>query len=65
LRGRKCYYFLRYSARFLRKPKEANGLIFGLCALDVAKAREDAAQKLIDAVGMQYDILRDKRASKT
>jgi hypothetical protein len=33
--------------------------------LDVAKAREDAAQKLIDAVGMQYDILRDKRASKT
>jgi len=49
---------------FLYKLAEANRLIFRLCTLDVPKAREDAAQKLIDAIGMQYDILKDKKASK-
>jgi len=49
---------------FLRKVKDANRLIFGLCTLDVPKAREEAAQKLIDAIGMQFDVLKDKKASK-
>lgn len=49
---------------FLYKLKQTRRLIFKLCTLDVAATREAVAQKLIEAIGLQYDVLRDKKANR-
>ena len=48
---------------FLCKLKQTRRLIFKLCKLDTKQAREDAAGKLIEAIGIQYQVLANKRTS--
>jgi hypothetical protein len=38
-------------------------LIFKLCTLDTKQARESAAEMLIEAIGIQYQVLANKRGS--
>jgi hypothetical protein len=49
---------------FPAKIRETGRIIFRLCTLDVEKTREDAANKLVEAIGQQYEILRDPKAKK-
>jgi len=49
---------------FLAKIAETGRIIFRLCTLDVEKTREEAADKLIKAMRMQFAILEDPKAKK-
>lgn len=49
---------------FLAKVGQTGRIIFRLCTLDVEKAREDAANKLVEAIGEQYDVLGNPKAKK-
>lgn len=49
---------------FLRKIAETKPIIFRLCTLDVEKTREDAANKLVEVIGLQYEILRNPKSKK-
>jgi hypothetical protein len=49
---------------FLRKIAETNRIIYRLCTLDVEKTREDAANKLVEAIGQQYEVLGNKKSKK-
>jgi hypothetical protein len=48
---------------FLYKLKRISPLIFKLCTLDTKQARESAAEMLIEAIGIQYQVLANKRGS--
>jgi hypothetical protein len=48
--------WLTPSHAFPRKLNEANMVMFRPSALDVAEAREDDGQKLIDAVDMRHEL---------
>jgi len=49
---------------FLRKIAETKRIIFRLCTLDVEKTREDAANKLVEVIGQQYEVLRNPKSKK-
>jgi len=49
---------------FLSQLSQTGRIIYRLCALDVEKTREEAANKLVEAIGQQYEVLKNAKAKK-